>query len=96
MFLVVACTIAFANAVPVGAPEPRPVAPLEQLAPLAAKVGAEVLQSGPENEKDLAAESTYGYGYYYRPYHYGYYPHYYRPYVYRPYYYGYPYYRYYY
>lgn len=89
--MVIVCSIAFANAIPVGVAEPRPVAPMDQLAPLA-KFDAERMQSGPENEKDLAAASSYGYyGYYYRPYHYGHYPHYYYGYPYR---YGYyPYYR---
>lgn len=85
MFLIIACTIAFVNAVPVGVSEPRPVAPMDQLTPLANVEAGPMMGSEPENEKDLAAAASYGYGYghYYRPYNYGYYPHYYYGYPYR-------------
>lgn len=83
MLMVIACVIAFVNAVPVGVSEPRPVAPMDQLAPLANVEAGPMMGSEPENEKDLAAASSYGYGYYYRPYNYGYYPHYYYGYPYR-------------
>lgn len=81
IILVIACTIAYVNSVPVGVTEPRPVAPMDQLAPLA-NVQADP-RSVPESEKDLAAAPSYGYGYYYRPYHYGYYLNYYYGYPYR-------------
>lgn len=88
IFVVVACTIAFAYGIPVGVDEPRPVVPMEDLAPMP-KMDAAPMERGSNTGKDMAASSSYGYGYYYRPSYYGYgsYPYYGHSY-------GYPYYSY--
>lgn len=80
LFFFIAAIVALASAIPAPASNNAPAAP-QPIEPQESKVESEQLEAG-EEEKDLKASQSIGYGYYGYPYSSGYYGGYY-PYSYR-------------